>query len=1477
MFLVSLFLPTTAVFLLRHQDIQNHLIHYLSRRFTDHLDAEVKIGSAYYTLFNKVILEDVYIEDQQGDSLIYSETITGHLNHLNLNDRELYFQELALEDGRITLRNDTTENINIKFLIEALKRKDTTKPRMHIRANNIRLRNCDVTYDTHHQPDPSGRLDPHHLRLNNLDLHVGDLNADDGMVDMDLKRLSFKSQSGLEVNEMSTVMHLDSQKLRLDGLTLLTPATTLKTDSILIDHKQYKGFRQPFRNLHFNIAILPSVIGLSDLSYLSKAFRDIPEQHLTLSGHFRGAVNNLKGDRVQLGLGSQTEMLTDFSLDGLPDISKTFMYIDVNHLYTGMQDMATINRFLPPGKKLELPESLSNLGRIRYKGNFTGFIDDFVAYGTLNTQLGEISTDLLIQPRQGSGLAMKGNLQTRNFNIGGLLNSPEKFGRFSMDIQVKGSIFKDHGFRAETNGNIKKLEINKYNYQNIRLNGLLTNNKYDGSLSIEDPNVKFDFQGGIDFSSQIPVFDFHAEISKARLYKLNFVPEDTTANLSLTMMSNFRGNSLDNASGTISLTRGSLTKNGEELNFDNLEVEARHRQDTHKISLSSDYLQANLVGRYRSTTVYQSLKNLSLSYLPVFIQKAQDTSSVPYHNDFELSIDLNHTDRITDLFLPMMDVADSSTIHLDYEGGQTKSFHLKAQTNSLRYKGWNFKNLMLDSRSQDSIFALNLNFDRVRTLSEKPTEYFHQFRLQSLTGGNQSKLMVQWDQPQSSELKGELISLVNLDRNKRTGNLKSSIFILPGEVSINREKWHVAQSSVLIDSSSFNFNNLSFYHNNQRMFVDGRITKDPADTLEMNFSDINLDYANIFFPKKQLTFDGHINGRAKMADLYHQPTFRSNLTIDTLSVNSQKIGETRITSKWNNQEQTIAMGVQSKRGQLKTIDLRGVYKPKNQNIRFDIGLDKLKMAVLNPLLEKSFSGFNGAVSGNLKVTGTTREPVFNGRLSAQKASFVIDYLQTEYHLTHPLQVSNNKLFFNALEVTDNQGNTAQVDGRLRFNSLQNIDYTFIIDASELRALNTTGLDNSIYYGNAWATGLVNIEGNTQSKSLNIDASLTTNEGTRINLPVGDRGGNQKTRFITFVNAQNDMSGTQAEENPFQQNLSGLTMNFDLEVTPQARTRLIFDPDLRDIIEASGRGNLNMEVDNSGDFRIYGNYTIEEGDYMFSLKNVINKQFEIEQGSQILWNGEPQDADIDITAVYNLRTSLNNLFMDTTRFNYNKRIPVECRIHLTEKLSNPTIDFDINLPTADESTKAMLQSAINTEEELNKQFLSLLVLNTFIPSQQYIAGQNEPLDMGATGMAFTTSELLSNQLSHWLSQISNNWDIGVNYQPGDEISKDQMEVALSTQLLNNRLIINGNVGTTGKYQEASELVGDFRVDWKLTPNGKLRLKFFNRNSDRLIYEETRYIQGAGLFYREEFNSFGELLNNIARDLSSKKKKEQVNKE
>jgi hypothetical protein len=1468
LFLVLLILPATGYFLIKNQHIQNHIVHQLTDHFSKKLDTHFEVGSAYYTLFNKLVLEDVYIEDQHGDSLLYSKTVTGHLNYLDLNDRELYFKNLSLDNAVIHFKNDTGKNININFLIEALKRKDTTKAKMHILSDQIEINNSKITYNTNLPEKNQYGIDYNHLTLHDFNIEASNLDADSGRVHVKLNNLSFKEKCGLKVLDLQTGIHLNKKQLSFNNLTLRTPYSFFQTDSIVLNHNNYQSFRNPVNRLRLVVGIKKSNIGFNDLAYFSPTFKSIPNQNFVLSGKINGTVSNLKGEKVYLATGRQSEILTDFSLTGLPEISKTFMYVDVNQLFTGVEDLGLINSLLGKHGNIALPDNFKNMGRIEYKGNFTGFIDDFVAYGKFNTKLGEFSTDLLIRPKSTEGLALSGNLKTRDFNIGGMLGNEKNFGNLSMDIEVNGSIAPDNNFRAQTDGTIKKLEINRYNYKNIRLDGLLTDKKYDGSLSIEDPNIKFDFKGGIDYSKEVPVFDFYAQLDKAKLNRLNLVEKDTSASLSFSLVSNFRGDNLDDASGMIRMNHGLLIRNNQKLNFDNLKISAEHRSDTHRVRLVSDYINARLVGQYQSTTLYRSLKNLAFSYLPVFVKNKEDTAAVEAKNDFELDIFLNNTHQITDMFYPGMRLHDSSQVNLKYNGYKD-SFKLKAETKSFNYENYNFNNLRLTSSSQDSIFSLVFNFRKLKTLAGKETEYFHNFELRSLTGNNKSKFLVNWDNPDIDTTKGEIIALMNVGRSERTNNIRTNVYILPGNINIRDKSWQFSQSSVTIDSTSITFNDLKFYHKDQRMAVDGKITKNPQDTLRMNFSDIELKYVNLFFPKGNIKFGGKINGKAKFANLYDKPTFHSDLTIDTLEFNNRKIGNTRISSRWNNEKEHIKLRFFSKRGKLKTMNIKGEYTPSTHGLQFDINMDKIRMATLNPILQNTFSDFNGALSGYLKLSGTSNNPVFNGKLFSHKTSFTIDYLQTSYYFSSTLDVSNNTINFNKVTVTDEKGNQAVVNGDIHFHSFKDIDYRFNIDGQNLKTLNTNGFDNNTYYGEAFSSGLVSIEGNSQTGDLNIDASLRTEDNTLINLPIGDRGKSQKTQFITFVNGKNN-NGAKTDNEELNTNLSGIDLNFDLEVTPQAQSRLIFDPDLRDIIEARGRGNLNLEVNNNGDFRIYGDYIIEEGTYLFSLKNVINKKFEIEQGSQIIWNGKPQDADIDVTAVYSLRTSLNNLFMDTTQY-YNKRIPVDCKIRLTDKLVNPKINFEIDLPTADESTMARVKGAINTKEELNKQFLSLLVLNTFMPSQQYLAGQGEPYEMGATSMAFTTSELLSNQLSHWLSQISNNWDIGVNYQPGDQISKDQVEVALSTQLLNDRLIINGNVGTSNQYQASSEFVGDFRVDWKLTPSGKLRLKFFNRNSDRLIYEETRYIQGAGLFYREEFNTFEELFEKITNKLSLKNKK------
>jgi len=305
--------------------------------------------------------------------------------------------------------------------------------------------------------------------------------------------------------------------------------------------------------------------------------------------------------------------------------------------------------------------------------------------------------------------------------------------------------------------------------------------------------------------------------------------------------------------------------------------------------------------------------------------------------------------------------------------------------------------------------------------------------------------------------------------------------------------------------------------------------------------------------------------------------------------------------------------------------------------------------------------------------------------------------------------------------------------------------------------------------------------------------------------------------------------------------------------------LIFDEKVGDILKGRGNGNLKMSVDNSGEFNMFGVFVIEEGDYLFTLQNILNKRFTIEKGGSIRWNGDPYDAEINLNAIYPLRASLHDLNLDSTD---RRRIPVECGLEMTGKLLTPEIGFDIKLPKADDNTRNIVKSLITTEQQMNKQVFSLLILGSFQPALNVSA--NSGFDAGG-GVGANTSEVLSNQLSNWLSQISEDFDIGVNYRPGDEITDKEVELALSTQLFDERLTINGSVAnnpnainTNTSNTSTSRIVGDFNLDYKITEDGKLRIKAFNESNDyNLTADNTLYTQGVGIFYRKDFNNFWEL--------------------
>src|SRR5690606_37925534 len=132
------------------------------------------------------------------------------------------------------------------------------------------------------------------------------------------------------------------------------------------------------------------------------------------------------------------------------------------------------------------------LGDIRFKGRFTGFIYDFVAYGDFYTRLGYVRTDLNM--KLDGKEAFSGNLEMKQFQLGKLLDIPE-LGKLSFSGKVEGNGFSLETMEVKVEADVSEFELAEYSYRNIRVNGLLKEEFFEGDMEVKDPNLELTFNG----------------------------------------------------------------------------------------------------------------------------------------------------------------------------------------------------------------------------------------------------------------------------------------------------------------------------------------------------------------------------------------------------------------------------------------------------------------------------------------------------------------------------------------------------------------------------------------------------------------------------------------------------------------------------------------------------------------------------------------------------------------------------------------------------------------------------------------------------------------------------------------------------------------------------------------------------------------------------------------------------------------------
>lgn len=1444
---------------------------------SDRIGTKVEIKGVDIKFFDTVVLEGVYIEDQKKDTLLYTGKMFVSIKDFSLSAGKFDLNKITLYNTTIGIKKYADEDgLNFQFIADAFKptKKDTTPSKPFVlTCQNITLVNNIFSYQIMGKTPPEWGFDASNIVAHKLNGDFTGFILHGDTIEANVAKLSAVEKSGLMLRSMDCKFMLTAHEMLFDKLNLKSNNCDVH-GRVEFDFNSMRAFANPFDSVRVNIDLENTAFHLGDMAYFAPTLRGA-ETKATVAGHFTGRISKLKGKDVAILYGNNTKFYGDVIVKGLPNSAETFIEAEIKQLVTNAADVATLQ--IPPyNEKVYVPltPEVYRLGMVSFKGKYRGFFTDFVANGTFNTALGTASTDLRLAKIPGQDeMEYSGSLTTQNFKLGDLLPG-QSLGIVSVNADVEGKGFDLKSIDTKLKGHVTAFDYNSYRYQNIDFNGRLVKTEFTGGVTSLDPNMQLAFDGTMSFGKDVPVYNFEAKVVRADLTALNFIDKDSSLIISAKLQSNITGNTIESLNGKITANDVSLQYGTTVYDVGEVSLYSDVASKPKQMRLISSIADLNIIGEYELTTLPKSVIRTLNTFMPSYYMVGQGSKGDTIKTqDFSFTAHLKNMDAITSIFVPDLKVSPGARLQGNYKSTSDR-FVLSGMVPGLDIAGVKMSGLNISSNTVNRTLFFNTTFD---TIEPVDSVYLNAVNLNMSTRNDSLYTHIDFVNTFEDTIhnSGEIEAIAHFsDATRITINFTKT------EVNVFDYKWTINKDNkVTIDSNRVDINKLVFETAGESFRVFGRVSKKPEDQLNVIFTKFNMANANRFIPDNIVQLKGTISGSVSVSNILNRPFFRSNVKVYDMYVNDTEIGSGNINSEWDREHDVINVHSLLSRGTVKTISVDGKFYPneKEDNLDFDIDINKIRLTAINPYLKGTLTFLGtGTASAGLKVNGDLKKLRVTGDVSVIKANALIDYLGASYSFTHNFKLLPTKIPVENLVLSDNDGHNATVNGEVTHKEFDDWHYNVSMKLDNFRCLNTNENQNSLYYGLAYVTGTVKIDGNIDNTYMNVVAK--TNPRTRFNIPLSSPSSASSSDFITFVDRNEKAKGGKVQKPKTRS--TGIVLDMDLEVTPDAEVKIIFDKQVGDEITGRGFGNISMKIDTKSDFTMNGLYTIEQGQYLFTLKNLVNKYLKVEKGGTVKWTKSPYDAQIDITALYDVKASLQPIMVlamgSQETEQYKRRVPVQCRLGMDGNLMSPNLKFGITSGADDVNAKTALAAVQANQEELSRQFFSLLILNTFLPPAQggLVASQAANYTAGLGNNGF---ELLSSQLNVFLSKISDDFDINVNYRPGENGAGPQAQIGGTVNVtdfitLDASVSYNGagaatsgssgtgGSGGTGSIpnQNASNIVSDFNLEVRASKDGRLKFKAFNRSNPNIIAQsEAPYVQGVGISYRREFNSFKDL--------------------
>ena len=1455
--------------------VQRQTSVWVARELSQVLGSRVQIGRINMGLLNRIIVDDLLLDDLRGREMLKVTRLSVKFDVLPLLQGHISISNIQLFGFNVRMERDTpTSEANYQFVLDALSSKDTThrQKNINLRINSLLMRRGRASYHVQSEPLTPGRFNPHHLKLQNIIVTLSLKALQNDSINAAIKRMSVEeSHSGFCLDKLSLKLVGNEQQARVENFAIDLPHTHLKADTLHLRYDSIEAFRDPMHRIHFSARLLPSQVTLADLAPFVPAFASFTDP-LMLEVEASGIPNHVECPRLSLRYGRHFRLLGEVSLQELSHPSDAYLFGNLSHLYADPEGVAFFLRNLSgQDKNGGIPPVIQRLGNISFRGEVSGYFTDLVTYGRVQTQLGDIRTDLkLTSDKENGRFSYSGSVKSQDFGLGQLLAS-NKWGNVTFNLDVDGRHQQGYYPLIMAEGLIASIAYNGYTYHDIALDGEYKQGGFNGRVTLADDNANVTLNGAINIATQVPTFDFMASIDHFRPHALRLTPDKyQNTEFSVKVKANFTGGSIDEMKGEINIDSLQYASPDKSYLIDNLKIAATRTDEQHKrLVLSSNFLRGTIEGDYSYHTLPASIFNILNRYLPTVVpasSKHRETS-----NNFGFDLHVYDTELLNTVFQVPLKVYTHSTVK-GYINDRAGRMRIEGYFPRLRY-GNRFieSGMLLCENPGDNFHA------QVRLTQRKNSNDAVNIALEARAKNDSIQTALNWGNSNIATYSGKLSAMTHFLRpyaeqaegqvSTNKPAIKTVVDIHPTDIILNDTLWTISPSQIVLDSGKVYVHDFSFSHKERHLHINGIVSDQPQDTLRMDLQDINIGYV-FDIANLGVNFKGEATGPAYACGILHKPVMSTDLFIRNLGLNEGLLGDANIHGEWHHEVKGIYLDAHINENHSTDTHVRGYVYPIKPTSSLDLMIeaDSTNLKFIHHYMRGITSHFEGRATGLVHFYGKFKALTMEGKVLGD-ASMKVDVLNTIFNVKDSIYIAPDGLTFRNNRLIDSRGREGRMNGYLRYRHFKDLRYNFDFSLNNMLVMNTTETPDYPFYGTVYGTGSVAIAGNARD-GVDINVAVTTNANTNFTYIKDNVSSATSNQFIRFVDKTprrtvqdslilSDYEIAQQEiRREEEESQTDIRLNLLVDATPDATMRIIMDPVAGDYISGRGSGNIRTEFYNKGDVKMFGSYHINQGIYKFSLQEVIRKDFLIRDESSINFNGTPTNASLDIKAYYTVNSaSLNDLIPNAADFVNQTNVKVNCLMELSGQLTSPTLQLDLELPNENDEVEALVRNYIPTDEQMNMQILYLLGIGKFYPSE------NTDNTQSSNVMSSVLSSTLSGQLNNALSQLieNNNWNIGTNLSTGEKGWTDmEFEGMLSGQLLNNRLLINGNFGYRDNPMSNTNFVGDFEAEWLVNRSGDIRLKAYNETNDRYYTKTNLTTQGIGIIFKKDFDKWNELL-------------------